>query len=131
VTLLEIYAGVTIAILLVTELDWPFDPVRRWLARTPRVQVNGDGTAWAIIWQDKLTPYPSRKAALGSLTYPQRVKGWLNDLTTCPWCLGGWVSLAACTGFVEGPAWDRLQVWPLVWLAAAATCVVLDRVADH
>lgn len=33
---------------------------------------------------------------------------WLGELIHCPWCLGWWVSLAACTSFV---------LWPVITLA--------------
>lgn len=41
-------------------------------------------------------------------------RGWLEQMTTCPWCLSGWLSLGA-----SGAVWWRfgLPVPPLAWLA--------------
>lgn len=129
---LRMWPAVTIAILLCTELSWPFDVVRRWLQRSPQLWVNDDGTLWQIRQSGRvLGEYGSRKEAASHLKESDRVKGWLQDLTSCPWCIGAHLAygLLGLVAIANGD-WGLMLWWPALWVSASGTAVVLDAIAE-
>jgi hypothetical protein len=130
---LRMWPAVTIAILLVTELSFPFDPVRRWLARAPHLETNETGTEWRIANHDGSlahpNTFPSRKAAAAHLRESDRVKAWLSDLTSCPFCIGAWLAagMVGLVALLRSDA-DLLLWWPAVWTASAVTAFLVAKV---
>lgn len=72
---------------------------------------------WRIIAVDQITE-PIR---IRTIFRSGPVWSWLEDLVTCPWCLGWWLSGAASVAYVAalGLSW-----WWVVLLWPAVSCVV-------
>lgn len=129
---LRMYPAVTIAILLIVELSWPWDPIRRWLNRSPQLWVNDDGTLWQIRQSGRvLGEWPTRREATAHLRHRDRFRSWANDWQSCPWCCGAWLAagLLAIVAAVDSDA-DLMLWWPALWVASSGTAVVLDAIAE-
>jgi uncharacterized protein DUF1360 len=128
---LRIYAASAILILLMVDLAFPLGPVRRWLNAGPHVGAASEQGPWFVVGgPHEGGPYDSPQKAAVQLTTAQRVRAWGGELTSCPWCFGGWATLVASLAFIDAGWMVRLSWWPLVWLAASSTVVVLDAIAE-
>lgn len=133
---LRLYGAVTIATMLVTWLQWPFAPIRRWLNRAAEINTDPAGRAWVVTREGQtITRQPHRTAAeawaAANVGRSERARGWVRDLTSCPFCFAAhaafWLLLGwgATVGTLDGLFW-----WPLLWLASSATVVAVQRVAE-
>lgn len=123
---LRLYPASVLGILLLTELSFPFGPLRDWFQSGPYVAKGSEG--WAVVDGDEIRPASSRGAARGHLGFVNLARSFVGELISCSWCTGAWVALFFTAVFV--PGWDRLAWWPALWLASSATVVVLDRIAE-
>lgn len=134
-TFLISWASTTLAILLVVTLQFPWGPVRRWLARAPELITDPCGREWVVRREGQVTPPQSSKAKAleaGEVTRADRVKAWGRDLNECPWCCGAWLALAAAAAAaLEAGEVGLLLWWPVLWFTSSASVVVIDAIADR
>lgn len=134
-TFLILWSSTTLAILLVVTLQFPWGPVRRWLARAPELITDTYGREWVVRREGQVTPPMPSKAkayAIGEVTRAERVKAWGRDINECPWCCGAWLALAAVdAAALEAGEVGLLLWWPVLWLTSSAGVVLIDAVADR
>lgn len=125
---LRLYAATTIGVLLLVRLSWPFGSLRSWFQSGPYV-AHGDA-GWAVVDGPTVTPCESVWQARAKVGPLNLLRSWVGELLACPYCCAAWIALFFASAFLPGTAWERLQFWPVLWLSASATVVVLDRVAE-
>lgn len=125
-------ASVAIAILLVVELAFPLGGVRRWLLQGPHVETTDEVHGPWFVVRDGARDggHRSPAAAAAELSIGERVRAWLADMWSCPWCSGGWLSLIALALVAVDRGADVLWFWPAVWFCSSALVVVIRRAAE-
>lgn len=125
-------ASVAIAILLVVELQFPLGAPRRWLLQGRHVETtdNVHGPWFVVRDRERDGGHRSPAAAAAELSAGERVRAWLADIVSCPWCSGGWLSLGTLIAVAVDRGADVLWFWPALWFCSAAAAVVMRRVAE-
>jgi len=131
-------ASCAMAVVAVVDLRVPFGPVRRWLGRGRHVVADNTDGPWVVVEWDAETHswfrhddiHRSSAAARAHLTGPERARGWLSELVSCPWCAGGWVTLAAVAGVSARYGSDVLWFWPALWWASVVLVLAARRLAE-
>lgn len=130
-------ASVALAILLVVELKVPLGGVRRWLQQGPHVETTDEthGPWYVVRWSPGGEEYRddghrSPGAAAAELSAGERVRSWLAEMWTCPYCAGGWLSLLALALAAIEYGADVLWYWPAVWVTSAFAVVVARAVGN-
>lgn len=78
--------------LITTDSFPPIEKLRNWFFdRFPH-----DG------YSTKVRPTRGQWVTVGT-TYHVNIGVWQGELVSCPWCMGWWVSLLTCVGFVLSP----------------------------
>ncbi len=129
---LRCYGFTCVGVALVTWWSFPFDPVRRWLAAGPYLVTDDYGNEWRVIRQGQtLGVFGSRREAAKNLRESDRVRAWLDDLTTCPFCFGAWASavVLAAVAISRGDA-GLLWWWPLLWWLSSVSVAVVKAGVD-
>ncbi len=122
--------GCAMGVKLLVDLRVPFAPLRRCAAGADHVVTLDDedtGPFQARVGGEPVgEPSASFAAAAAHVARPQRLRAWLYEMVSCPYCCGGWVTLAAVAGWVAatGNGWAELVWWPAIW---ATTGIVVTR----
>jgi hypothetical protein len=130
----QLYSASAIGIMLLVRLEFPFSGMRQWLQQG-RYVAYSEALGWAVVTppgtgSEDVEPVGSKWQARVAVGPFGLARSWIGAALECGWCSGAWVSLFFACVFVDGNAWDRLVWWPVLWLASAATTVVLDKVAE-
>ena len=80
---------------------------------------------WRIIAVDQITE-PIR---IRTIFRSGPVWSWLEDLVTCPWCLGWWLSGVAAVVYVAALGLSGWWVW-LLWPAVSCVVGFLGKLDD-
>jgi hypothetical protein len=134
-TWLQLWPSCVVLVMLLTRLDFPARPLRNWLASGVYVAAASDEGPWFVTGgpyrtPNELGPFDSHRKAVAYVTYPMRVRSFLSDLIICPWCLGGWATLASVLIFATGSMWDRLCWWGPLWASVSIACVTVNRIME-
>jgi hypothetical protein len=131
---LRLYATSTIGVLLLVQLAFPFRPLRKWLADGDHIAhhpTEPDGPFFVVKdGEPQGKVYASYREANRQLNVGTRLRAWLSEMLDCPWCTAAWVALGIAGGYAAVEGAGVLWWVPTLWLAAAATVVVLDAVAE-
>ena len=130
---LRLYATVALGIMVLVIFDWPFDVIRRALARGPQLHTDEFGNEWRIIQQHQtLGVYGSRKEAVKHMKESDRIRAFFHEMCSCPWCCGG--HLAYLTLGAYAVVWGEASVlwyWPLLWFTASLSVALVKMAAER